>query len=153
MKRIWILAALLVIATVPADAGEGCSASTQECLDYMANQMKNSGWIGVEMDGIDGRDGYEIVKVVPESPAEEAGIQAGDYLVAINGIEINEENGKELAAARADFTPGTSVTWSMVRGDADRKVAITLAPMPADMLARYIGDHMLEHATTEVASN
>jgi hypothetical protein len=34
----------------------------------------------------------------------------------------------------------------------DRKVAITLAPMPADILARYIGNHMLEHATVEVAT-
>jgi C-terminal processing protease CtpA/Prc len=153
MKRFWIFAALCLVA-VPAFAGGSgheCTASTQECLDYMANQLKNTGWVGVELE-MESEKGPEVTKVVEGSPAEEAGIQPGDILVAINGIEVNDENGEKLQAARAGMGPGTSVTWSMARDDMDRKVAITLAPMPADILARYIGNHMLEHATVEVAT-
>ena len=151
MKTIAMLAAVLLLATVPADAGEGCDGSTQECLDYMANQMKTSGWVGVEMEGLE-EGGWTITKVVDGSPAAEAGLQADDVLVAINGIELNDANKEKLQAARAEWTPGTSVTWEMTRGEMDRNVALTLAPMPADILARYIGNHMLEHAAVEVAS-
>ncbi len=152
MKRFWIVAAMCLVA-VPAFAGDGeCTASTQECLDYMTNQLKNTGWVGVELDMSSG-EGAEIVKVVEGSPAEEAGIQVGDVLLAISGIELKEENTEKLRAARAEKKPGSSVSWSMSRNDEHRELAITLAPMPADILARYIGNHMMEHATVEVASN
>ncbi len=153
MKPILIIASLALLFSVPADAGEGqCDGETQACLDYMANQLKNSGWVGVEMDTRE-EGGYVLTKVVPDSPAEAAGLRADDVLLAINGIELNEENHGVLKAARAEWKPGTSVTWSMSRGSTDRQVAITLGRMPADVLAKYIGKHMLEHATVEVASN
>jgi len=154
MKRFLIVAALVSFTTLPAHAGEGekCTGTTQECLDYMATQLKDTGWVGVEMDNHEG-GGYVITKVVEGSPAEEAGLAVDDVLLAINGIELNEENQPALKEARAGWTPGMSVTWSMTRGDSDRKVAITLGRMPADVLARYIGRHMMEHATTEVASS
>ena len=40
-----------------------------------------------------------------------------------------------------------------MRDGADRELAITLAPMPADVLAAYIGQHMLDHAQMELASS
>ena len=43
------------------------------------------------------------------------------------------------------------MTWTRQRDGADRTLAITLAPMPADILAAYIGKHMLEHASAELA--
>lgn len=151
MKRFLIVATLGLFAAMPADAGEGCSGTTQDCLDYMATQLKESGWVGVEMEVLE-TGGWSITKVVEGSPAQDAGIQPGDVLVAINDIELNEANHEKVKAARAEWTPGTSVTWSMNRDSNDRSVAITLAPMPADVLASYIGKHMIEHATTEVAS-
>ena len=39
----------------------------------------------------------------------------------------------------------------MVRDDAERELQIEMGRMPADVLARYIGTHMLEHAETEIA--
>jgi C-terminal processing protease CtpA/Prc len=153
MKPILIAASLALLLAVPAVAGENgmCTGETQACLDYMANQLKNSGWVGVEMDVLE-EGGCVLTKVVADSPAEAAGLQVDDVLLAINGIEMNEENREQLQAARAEWKPGTSVTWSMSRGSADRQVAITLGRMPADVLAKYIGRHMLEHATVEVAS-
>lgn len=152
MKSVLVAASLALLFAVPTHAGEGqCTGETQACLDYMANQLKNSGWVGVEMESLED-GGYVLTKVVAGSPAEEAGLRADDVLVAINGIEINEENHEKLQTARAEWKPGTSVTWSMIRGSADRQVAITLGRMPADVLAKYIGKHMLEHATVEVAS-
>ncbi|MGH2570522.1 MAG: PDZ domain-containing protein [bacterium] len=155
MKRNLGLAALLALVAVSADAGEGaqCKYGTQECLDYMATKLKTAGWVGVELDHPGGEEygPMTVTRVVEGSPAEAAGIQAGDLLIAMNGIEFGEGHEEKLQAERATWKPGSSVTWTMQRDGADRNLAITLAPMPADILAAYIGKHMLEHASAELA--
>jgi C-terminal processing protease CtpA/Prc len=140
--------------TGPVLAGDSkCTHNTQECLDYMATQMKDSGWVGVELEGSDDKYGpMTLTKVVEGSPAAEAGLQKGDVLVAIGGIPLGDGNQEKLTQARASRKPGDSVTWSITRGEQPLEVGIKLGAMPADILARYIGQHMLEHASTEVAS-
>lgn len=153
MKRHWLgaLAACLVAASTAAGGGK-CPYSTQECLDLMALKMKDSGWVGVELDREEDHGPMTVTKIVPGSPAEKAGIQHDDVLVAINGITLEEANEKKLVEARAASKPGQSVTWTMRRDQQKRDVMITLGAMPADILARYIGEHMLQHASPEVAS-
>jgi len=153
MKKTLGLAALLTLVAASADAGE-CKYGTQECLDYMATKMKDGGWVGVELDRPDGEEygPMTITRVIEGSPAEAAGIQVGDLLVAMNGIEFVEGYEDRIKAARASWTPGSSVTWTMKHDDTDRELVIQLAPMPADILAEYIGKHMLEHATVELAA-
>lgn len=155
MRRMkWLaLVAVMALAALPVAAGgygKKCTASTQDCLNHMAAQMKNSGWIGVELDEDQATGAYKVTKVVPGSPAEASGIQPGDVLYALNGIRISEENHEALMKAKKEWKPGQSVTYTIKRDGTDRQVSLTLAPMPADVLARYIGTHMLEHATVEV---
>ena len=40
----------------------------------------------------------------------------------------------------------------MLRGDYEKNYDLELARMPADLLARYVGQHMLQHAQVELAS-
>ncbi len=154
MKTI-LTAAWMLLVSMPAMAGDGgCAGTTQECLDYMATKMKESGWVGVELDFQEQAGGPMIVtKVVEGSPAEEAGIRNGDVLVAMNGIVLAEENGEKLEAERQTWKAGGSIRWTMKRDDVEHDLSITLAPMPADALAYYIGQHMLEHATIAVADS
>jgi len=148
---------LAIASALPAAAGESysgkkCPEPTQVCLDHMATRMKNSGWVGVELD-VDEKSGVMTVnKVIPGSPAEAAGIQTKDVLYALNGVRIAKENDSELMKARKEWKPGQAVTYTIKRNGTDRQVTLTLAPMPADVLARYIGQHMLEHANVEVAT-
>ena len=126
-----------------------CSYTTQECLNYMAARLKDSGWIGIEYDP---EKGNEISRVIPGSPAEKSGLVPGDRLVALNGVEINPENQDALAKARKEWTPGQTVHYTVKHDGASRKVDITLAAWPADVLARYIGEHMLQHAEADRAA-
>ena len=151
----WVVAILVVlVAVLPALAGEykKCTLSTQECLDHMAQKMKNSGWVGLELDKDETTGGLLVQKVIPGSPAESAGIQAGDVLAALNGVQISQANDAELQKVRKEWKPGQSVTYTIKRNGADRQENLTLAPMPADVLAKWIGQHMLEHVSNEVAS-
>ena len=147
-----ILVAVAMLAILPVFAGEHgkCTMSTQECLDHMAASMKSSGWVGVEFDP-DKPEGYAVTKVIPGSPAEAAGITAGDILVALNGVALKKENDEALMKARKDWKPGQSVSYTVKRNGSERQVSLTLAPWPADIIAKTIGQHMLEHASGEIA--
>lgn len=155
-RHPWIaVVAVVALATGFAVAGEyeKCTASTQECLNMMAAKMKNSGWVGIEMDREEETGKLTVVKVIPGSPAQDAGIQPGDVLHALYGIEIAPGNEEKLMKARKEWKPGQSVEYTIKRDGEDRQVQLTLAPMPADVLAQWIGQHMLEHAAVEVAAN
>jgi len=157
MRRTnWLpIVALALFAAGPAFAGhdhhEKCTKSTQDCLNDMATKLKSAGFVGVELDHDDATGSLTVLKVIPGSPAESAGIQPGDVLYALNGVVISKDNEKALEKARKEWAPGQSVTYTIKRNGAESQVTLTLAPMPADVMARYIGMHMLEHASVEVA--
>ena len=158
MRRSMVLAivALFLLASLPALAGgahKKCPYTTQQCLDHMAAKMKDSGWVGIEMDVDENTHVMTIKRVVPGSPAEAAGIQVGDVLYALNGVPFSEDNEEKLQKVRKDWKPGQKVTYTLKRNGLDREVNLTLAPMPADVLAAWIGSHMLEHVSAEVAEN
>lgn len=146
------LAIASALPSAAGDYGKKCSEPTQVCLDHMATRMKNSGWVGVELDVDETTGVMTVTKVVSGSPAEASGIQPKDVLYALNGVRIAKENNEELMKARKEWKPGQAVTYTIKRNGTDRQVSLTLAPMPADVLARYIGQHMLEHANLEVAT-
>lgn len=157
MNYTRILAAALVAAGALAGAfaGEGkkCSMKTQECLDAMAVKMKSSGWVGIELDWDEAKKAQVVTKVVPGSPAEGAGFAAGDLLLALNGVSFNPDNEAALQAARKEWKPGQTVRYTIERGGKSRDLSLTLGAWPADILARYIGQHMLDHVTQDMASS
>lgn len=155
-KTIAILAILAVVAlTAPVLAGEGhkCTAGTQECLDKMATKLASKGWVGIELDKTD-KGELVITKVIKHSPAQEAGLKKGDILVAMNGLSLtdeSEENQKMLEKTWMTFKPGNEVAYAINRDGKKTKAKITLGQMPEEMVASYVGRHMLEHSTTAVA--
>jgi len=53
--------------------------------------------IGVQIATDRGADGVRVVQVSPGGPADEAGIRAGDLIVAVNGVEAKGEEAKRHA--------------------------------------------------------
>ncbi len=154
--RIWknlaLTAVAIALTATLSIAGEShkCESSTQECLDYMAQKMKDSGWVGIELDYADDGAHMQITKVVPDSPAEGAGMQPGDILFAMYGIELNGENSEKLEQARSEWKPGQQVTYTVQRAGQNHDIDLTLAAMPASVLANWIGRHLMEyHANNE----
>jgi membrane-associated protease RseP (regulator of RpoE activity) len=73
--------------------------------------------------------GATIIDVTPESPAEQAGLQRGDIITAVDGQKLDLEH--PLAELIAVHTPGDTVTLTVKsRGEEARDVTVTLDEQP-----------------------
>jgi serine protease Do len=73
-------------------------------------------------------DGGEAI--FPGSPAETAGLQAGDIIVGINGEQIDAAT--ELSMLILPHSPGDTITLRVLRDNSVREVEVTLGELPAD---------------------
>ena len=153
LPPIALCAGLLVAPAVAGDSYKKCPMPVQECIDRMSASLKTTGWVGIEFDNTHVTEGgYRISKVIDGSPAKKAGLQPGDVLYALNGVRIAQEKNEALAKARKEWKPGQTVTYTIKREGVDREITLTLAPWPADLMAKWIGEHMKEHEAAERAA-
>jgi serine protease Do len=68
--------------------------------------------------------------ILPGSPAEAAGLQEGDIIVAIDGEQIGADG--DLSLLIAGHGPGDTITLRVLRENSAREVELTLGEMPRD---------------------
>jgi len=86
-------------------------------------KVEPRGWLGVAMEEIDARRaarlrldkvyGVEVLTVVVDSPADEAGIQRGDVILRWNGQEIHSPAELSLAVVQSEI--GSEATVEIIR--------------------------------------
>ncbi len=89
--------------------------------------------------------GAEIVEVIPDSPADEAGLQAGDLIVAVNETKVGFE--ADLGDLIQKQNPGDEVTLFVITVNADnedatldkRDVTVILSEHPEKPGQAYLG--------------
>ena len=96
------------------------------------------GWLGVKIQsitedmaeglGLGDNFGALVNDVTKDSPAEAAGLRAGDAITEVNGRRI--EDSRDLARKIADYTPGTTVKVKVRRGDRDMTIDVNLGRFP-----------------------
>lgn len=153
MKPIlpYLLAALVVVLVggTALIAGEGhyrCDKTAEACLNEKAAHYAQHGWLGIETEADHGR--YVVRAVHDHSPAYKAGFEEGDVLVALNGVELAKENKAALKQAKSALGVGKQIRYTVLRDGVNKDLAATLAPVPRDVLAQWVGEHMLEHHVT-----
>lgn len=78
---------------------------------------------------IDGHDGVRINHVLPEGPAEEAGLQSGDRVISADGKVL--EKPEDLVAAIIAKKPGDKISLVVSRNGKDKTISVTLAAADA----------------------
>jgi len=67
--------------------------------------------------------------IFPGSPAEAAGLQAGDLIVELDAQRVDADH--DLASLIIPHQPGDTVTLRVLRGNTTREVSVTLGELPA----------------------
>lgn len=82
-----------------------------------------------QQDGIPYGEGVAVEKVVPGGPADGAGIQAGDVIVAYDGETVRDHAG--LASIIRSTNPGTKARLRILRKGQARSVEVELVSSPS----------------------
>jgi PDZ domain-containing secreted protein len=82
--------------------------------------------------------GAAISQVVPGSPAEDAGLRAGDIVVAVDGTQIDRQH--DLAGLIGQYEPGDRITLQIQRPDGDEmELRVRLGEHPDREGAPFLG--------------
>lgn len=84
-------------------------------------------YLGVHIRQLE--EGAEVLEVVPESPAEKAGLREGDRILAVNGEAVTYET--PLVGLIAAHGPGDAVTLTIERDGREREIGVELGGWPA----------------------
>ena len=132
-----------------AGDGKPCTASKEECQRHFA-EMKSQGWSGIQADKSD--KGLVVTKVLPASPAEAAGIRAGDVLLGFNGVAYKEGNWERIQALRSGSHAGDQAVYTVKRGRQLKNFEVKFAAIPDGVYTAMVNEHMrAEHG--DVARN
>ena len=75
--------------------------------------------------------GVFVINVVPGGPADQAGVKAGDVVVAIDGVAIDQQT--SFSEALFAHQPGETVPITVVRDGKEIELTITFGERPADL--------------------
>lgn len=91
---------------------------TKEELEKYKSDNIEGAYVGIGVYIIQDieKNAVRVIAPIKESPAEEAGIQPGDYIVKINGEEVTGE-GIEEAANKMKGEEGSKVKLQILRGE------------------------------------
>lgn len=130
------LALFLALTSLAAAGGENCDKSHAAKAKTAAMEKAKHGWLGLNVEK-NAAGAYVVTGVAADSPAEKAGFQKGDVLVAFNGVALTDANKEALKKAKMQNAVGRRVTYTISRGGAERQIAATLAKVPAEVLAEW----------------
>jgi S1-C subfamily serine protease len=88
-----------------------------------------------EAFGVPGDNGVLVAKVVPASPAEQAGLRAGDIIVRLDSASVHETDDVYRVLDR--HAPGDTVQIELVRAGEPQRLSSTLAQRAAPSDAEW----------------
>lgn len=121
-------------------------------------------WLGVQVQvltpevakalGLEGRKGYRVAWVLPETEAEKAGLETGDVITALDGeaLEAWRLQDAELLRRRIeDMDIASDVTLSVLRNGEEMSIDVTLEETPETAVdTKKAKDEVLEYQVREV---
>jgi predicted metalloprotease with PDZ domain len=155
MRKLGAILVVAMLATVPAMAGDKskCEGDPADCAKKMEQKLAQKAWLGISYD-TDEKGRWVVTEVEPGSPAQKAGFEKGDVMLAVDGVAYSKENKAELKAVYARLKPGSNATYVVSRQGGKVKLNATLGHVPEELQQKWIAKHMSEqHSGTQMASN
>ena len=98
--------------------------SKDEMKDYLDDTMGNFVGIGIYMIKNTQYDRIQVLSTIKGSPAEKIGIQAGDLIISVDGVEYKADD-MTTASNNIKGEEGTKVNIELLRGTQNVKYEIT----------------------------
>jgi putative serine protease PepD len=95
----------------------------------IAGQTVQHAYLGVTIGDASTGAGAQVGSVKASTPADKAGLQAGDVITAIDGTPVS--NADDLTARLAAHKPGDKVTLTVTRNGKTSKIDVTLGTRPS----------------------
>ncbi len=99
------------------------------------------GWMGVSLVEVEkefkselkveGIDGAFVAQVFLNSPARKAGLQAGDYITALNGELVYDVN--QLVREVGDLEAGKTAAFDLIRGGKEMSISVKIEERDEDV--------------------
>lgn len=103
------------------------------------------GWIGISVRVLPASPSHDehtlqVVRIIPGSPAEDAGLQTGDTILCVNGMNVQDP--KDLGRIVREHPPGSRINLDFTRNGEDLRTEITVSERPAqkDLLHDELSD-------------
>ena len=124
-----------------ANSGIGFAIPSDMAADIAGDLIKHGkisrGYIGIYLEEVKPEvleamdieeEGVFVTRVVPDSPAEKAGLEDGDLITSFAGEKITSVD--QLRWLAASTAPGTKVDLDIIREGKRRKITLRLAERP-----------------------
>ena len=96
--------------------------------------VPGNGWLGIVVAESRTPGRWVVAEVAPGSPAEAAGIRAGDEVRAINGTRL--QSADDVSQSLTALAPGQAVSVAIARDESVADVRMTAVPRPTPGAAR-----------------
>ncbi|MEM1204967.1 MAG: PDZ domain-containing protein [Acidobacteriota bacterium] len=87
---------------------------------------------------LDGVVGLRLTRIVPRSPADQAGLRRGDRLIAIDGEALDFANELDYAHYVLGLEPGAKLRYTILREGKEKSVTLVTAPFPEGATEAYL---------------
>jgi len=138
-----------IISRTGVNEGIGLSVPSNMAKSIMAQLIEKGkvvrGYLGVQIQNVDEKlaksfklpsmTGALVTQVAEGGPAEKAGIKAEDFIVSVDGKDIDNVN--ELRNAVAAVEPGKKVPFGIYRDGKKKTLTVKVASQPNDMTAAF----------------
>ncbi|MBN1202895.1 MAG: PDZ domain-containing protein [Anaerolineae bacterium] len=129
---------IVVVLTAALGSLGIVSASTRTPDQTALKQEEGGAWLGVAITDTD--DGVQVVEVVRDSPADDAGLIIGDVILAVDDTTVASAD--MLIDVIQGYEPGDDVTLLILRRDEEREIEATLGARPDEVSAQPARPHV-----------
>ena len=106
--------------------------------DLISDGKLTRGWLGVQIQDVDegmakalqlnGWNGAIISQVIKNSPAEDAGVEKQDVIIAVNGVKVDDSS--NLKNIISSGRPHDKTKLTLIRDGHEKKLTVTLGIRP-----------------------